>query len=1083
MKLRYRSVLLILYMLITTNSSAQVNGRMLRYPDVSAEHITFVYAGDIWIVDKTGGIAQHLSSPEGMEMFPRFSPDAAHIAFNANYDGNTDIYTLPSLGGHLERITHHGMTERILDWTPDGSKLLFASSMKSGRQRFSQFYVTSRGGGLPERLPVPYGEDASFSPDGERIAYIPISRDFRTWKGYRGGMAPDIWIFNLKTRESNKITDNSANNSHPMWHNQTIYYLSDHGPQKRFNIWAFDLNTKKHRQVTHFYDFDIHFPEKGPKDIVFEAGGKIYLMNLDTENSKPVHIDLVTDRSSLKSSIKDVSDYISFFHISPDGNRVLFQARGDVFSVPAEHGVIRNFTRSSESAERYPAWSPNGEHVAFWSDRSGEYELTLFDIKSKDMQTLTEYGPGFRYHIYWSPDNNKIAFIDQSMTIHMYNTESGKTTTVDQALWKYQGDLDAFRIHWSTDSRWFTYSRGLDNQNNAIFLYDSDKDKKHQVTSGFYSDNSPVFDPDGKYLYYLSNRTFNPIYGDVDNSFLYANTTNLIAVPLTLDIDSPLKPRNDEIEIKSDSHENDKKDEKDDENQDSTITVDIILEDFEQRAVIMPLQNGNYNAIQAVSGKIIFHRTPRTGTPEDSDRPLMYYDLAEREEKTIVNDADDFQLSADQKNILIKQNKSFYIIKIAADQKLEKPLNTKNLHAYIDPQKEWRQIFNDAWRLSRDFFYDPNMHGVNWENMRKKYGELLKDAVTRWDVNYVIGELIAELNASHTYRGGGDQPKPEHRSVGYLGIDWEIKNKTYQIKRIVKGAPWDIKIKSPLHQTAVNIKEGDYILAVNGSRLDISQDPWSQFQGMAGQTIELTVNDNPDFQGSRTVIVKTLESETRLRHLDWIEQNRSYVAKESNGKIGYIYVPNTGREGQSELVRQFAAQHHLDGLIIDERFNSGGQIPDRFIELLDRPVLAYWAVRNGKDWPWPPIAHFGPKAMLINGWSGSGGDAFPDYFRKAGLGKLIGTRTWGGLIGITGAPHLIDGGMITVPTFRMYNPDGTWFLEGYGVEPDIHVPEDPTQLANGTDLQLKRAVQQVLKELGTVQIKPERPPYEDRSRP
>ncbi|MDZ7725833.1 MAG: PDZ domain-containing protein [candidate division KSB1 bacterium] len=1069
------ALLLSLFNFLPVN--AQIDGRMLRYPDVSEQHITFLYAGDIWIVDKNGGVAQHLSSPKGNEQFPRFSPDGSSIAFNANYDGNTDIYTLPALGGDLTRVTHHGMTERMLDWTADGSKILFASSMKSERQRYNQFYLTMPQGGLPDKLVIPYGEDASFSPDGKKLAYIPISRDFRTWKGYRGGMAPDIWIFDLTRNQSKKITDNPANDSQPMWCGQTIYYLSDRGPEKHFNIWAYDVQNENHRQVTTFSDYDIHFPEQGPQDIVFEAGGKIYLLDLETEKVSPVDIEVVTDLSTLKPKIKNVSKHISHFWTAPDGKRVLFEARGDIFSVPAEHGVIRNLTRSSGSAERFPAWSPDGKTVAFWSDQSGEYELTVYDTQNGSApETLTKYGPGFRYHLFWAPDNKKLVFIDQAMTIRMYNMESGKTTKVDQALWKYQGELETFQVNWSPDSRWFAYARGLGNEHNAVFIYDTQKKQKVKVTSGFYSDNSPVFDPDGKYLFYLSNRNFDPIYGDVDNSFLYANTTTIVAAPLRTDVESPLKARNDETDIQSDSK-------KDKEEQDSTITVDIDLQNLEQRAVVIPVKNGNFAGLQAVSGKIIFHRTPRTGMPDDSNSPLMYYDLEEREEKTIVEDADAFQLTADRKKLLIKNESNFYLIDIAADQKLEKPLRTKELETRIDPKQEWQQLFDDAWRLSRDFFYDPNMHGVDWTAMRAKYGKLLDDAVTRGDVNYVIGELIAELNASHTYRWGGDQPQPEQTAVGYLGIDWDIDNDTYRVKRIIHGAPWDISTKSPLSESGVQVEQGDYILAVNGSTLKTDTDPWAAFQGAVGHPVELTVNDRPTFEGARKVIVEPMKAETRLRHLEWIEHNRQFVEKASDGKIGYIYVPNTGTQGQSELVRQFAAQHHLDGLIIDERFNSGGQIPDRFIELLDRPVMAYWAVRDGKDWAWPPVAHFGPKAMLINGWSGSGGDAFPDYFRKAGLGKLVGTRTWGGLIGITGAPRLIDGGLITVPTFRMYNPDGTWFLEGHGVAPDIHVPENPSSLANGVDTQLKRAVEHVLKELKSAPPKPKRPEYENRSRP
>lgn len=1074
----------------TTLLYSQVNARMLRYPDVSTTHICFVYAGDIWVVAKEGGTAHKLSSPSGEESFPRFSPDGSIISFSGNYDGNTDIYLIPSMGGEIQRLTHHGMPEVMIDWYPDGGAILYASSMESGRQRYSQFYRIAKQGGLPEKLPVPYGEFGSLSPDGQILAYMPISRDFRTWKRYRGGMAPDIWLFDLNQKKAKNITSNPANDSQPMWHGNTLYFLSDRGPNQRHDIWAIDMESENVRQITHFKDFDIHFPAIGPSEIVFEAGGKLYLLNLENESQTQVDIDVVTDQITLKPHKANVTRLVQNAEISPHGKRALFEARGEVFSLPAEHGVIRNLTASPGVAERYPAWSPDGKHIAYWSDRSGEYELTICSAEDGSQeQKLTSYGPGYRYQIYWSPDSQKIAFIDKSMTIFIYHTETQKTVKVDQGLWMYEGALRNFKPGWSPDSRWLAYSRGEENRLNNIYLYDTKENKRYQVTSNFYNDFQPVFDPEGKYLYFLSNRTFDPIYGDADNSFLYANTTNVVAVSLKPDIPSLLAPRNDEEELKKEEAEEKKEDKNQKEDKDKqkepekkeAKPVEITVEDFESRLVVLPPKPGNYNNLQAAEGKILYQRFPRTGSAEEANA-FVYYDIKEREEKTILGDVDGYRLSADRKKALVWKKQSASIVDVAPNQKMEKPLRTGELEIMVDPRAEWSQIFTDAWRLCRDFFYDAGMHGVDWEAMRKQYGTLLKDAVTRWDVNYVIGELIAELNASHTYRGGGDTESEARMGVGYLGIDWEIDSGAYRIAKIIEGAPWDSEARSPLDMPGVEVEEGDYILAVNGTLLDISKSPWAAFQGLAGKTVELTVNSKPTTEGSRKVIVETIGSETRLRNLAWIEQNRKFVEEQSGGRIGYIYVPDTSIGGQNELVRQFLAQFHKEGLIVDERFNSGGQIPDRFIELLKRPPLAFWAVRDGKDWQWPPVAHFGPKAMLINGWSGSGGDAFPDYFRKAGLGPLIGTRTWGGLIGMSGIPQLIDGGITTVPTFRMYDPDGKWFKEGHGVDPDIEVKEDPALLAEGTDPQLKRAVEEVLRMLGEKAfVKPPRPPYEDRT--
>jgi tricorn protease len=1058
---------------------------MLRQPDVSETHITFVYAGDIWVAPKEGGTAQRLSSPLGEESFPRFSPDGRSIAFTGNYDGNTDVYVIPTMGGDPVRVTHHPMADRLVDWYPRGSDLLYASSMESGSQRYNQFYRTTATGGMPQKLPVPYGEFGAISPDGQWLAYTPKARDFRTWKRYRGGWAPDVWLFNLQTLESRNITDNPANDGQPMWHGETVYFVSDRGSQQRYNLWAYDTGSGRTRQVTDFQDFDIHFPAIGPDEIVFEAGGRIHLLDLDDERQREIEIEVVTDRATLKPRLENAGERISNAWISPSGARAVFEARGELFTVPAEHGPVRLVSRSPGVAERYPSWSPDGRWLAYFSDRTGEYELTIRAADgSGDERTVTSLGAGYRYRPYWSPDSRKLAFVDKAMRIQIVDRELGTVTAVDQGLWMFQGALNSFSVSWSPDSRWLAYSRGLENRHEAVFLFDTQAGRRHQVTAGFYNDARPVFGPDGKYLFFQSDRTFQPVYSNIDNSWVYPNTTSLVAVPLRRDVPSPLAPRNDDEELDEgpDAPPGDVGAQGTDEaDADEAEPVEIDLDGFESRLVPLPPDAGNYTGLHAIDGKLVYRRLPRTGSGVD-ESPLVYYDLEEREEKTVLGDVDGFVVSADGTKVLVAGDDRFAIIDLKPDQKLEQPLRTAEMEMTVDPAAEWRQIFNDVWRFQRDYFYDPNMHGVDWASMREQYGGLLDDAVTRWDLSFLIGELIAELDASHTYRSGGDTETPERRGVGLLGVDWSLENGAYRIERIIDGAPWDSEVRSPLRQPGVDVSEGDYVLAVNGIPLDPDQDPWAAFQGLAGRTVSLTVNGTPTMEGARDVLVETIGSEARLRNLAWIDANRRRVLEASAGRVGYVYVPNTGVQGQTELVRQFAGQTHLPALVIDERWNSGGQIPDRFIELLNRPPLAFWAVRDGKDWQWPPIAHFGPKVMLINGWSGSGGDAFPDYFRKAGLGPLIGSRTWGGLIGITGAPPLVDGGGVTVPTFRMFNPDGTWFAEGHGVDPDIDVPEDPTALAQGTDTQLERAVMEALRLL---EITPPweilRPPYERRT--
>jgi len=1100
------AVLCALATLCATSAFAQIDARMLRQPSVSKDQIAFVYAGDIWLVPKKGGAAVRLTSSPGEESFPRFSPDGTKVAYSASYDGNVDVYIAPALGGEPKRLTYHPMADRVIGWTPDGTRVLFASGRESGRQRYNQFYTVSLDGGLPEKLPVPYGEFGTYSPDARQFVYMPMSQDFRNWKRYRGGWAPDLMLFDLKSFATKNLTNNPANDAQPMWHDNTIYFLSDRGANERNNLWAYDLTKNAVRQVTQFNDFDITFPSIGPDSIVFQAGGRLYLLDLASEKSSEVLVHVVTDQTTLRPRTAKVESLIQWASVSPTGKRAVFEARGDIFTVPAENGAVVNVTRSSGVSERYPRWSPDGKTVAYWSDRSGEYELTLRPADgSGPEKSVTALGPGFRYPPEWSPDSKKLAFIDQAMRIRIYDTATNRATEIDQSPdWISHPGLESFRMLWSPDSRWLTYARPTKAGNSAIFLYDTRAAKLHQATSGYLNDTQPTFEPEGKYLIYASDREFDPVYGSFDNTWTYPNPTRLVAVPLRRDVKSPLAARNDDENSALDT--GGKKDEpkkpeekkaedtkggeqkpaekpsdekKADDKPVAPPIMEIDLDGFEARAVVLPPKAGNYADVQAIKGKLLYRRQPRTGSGDEKSA-LVYFDFAEREEKTVLDDADAFEATADGKKMLVISKKKYAILDIKAGQKFEKPMVTSEMESPVDPRAEWRQIFRDVYRFERDFFYDPNMHGVNWEAMGERYSKVLEGAVTRWDVDFLIGEFIGELNASHTYHGGGDMEQAPQRSVGLLGVDWELANGAYRVKRIIRGGAWDSGIRSPLDEPGVMVKEGEYVLAVNGVPIDTKSDPWAAFQGLGDKTVVLTVNSTASATGARQVVVKCLISETELRFRSWIEERRQIVDKATNGRIGYIYVQSTGVDAQNELVRQFMAQWKKDGLIIDERWNSGGQIPDRFIELLNRPILAYWAVRDGASQQWPPVALRGPQVMLINGWSGSGGDAFPTYFREAGLGPLIGTRTWGGLIGISGAPALTDGGGVTVPTFRMYDPKGQWFAEGHGVDPDIAVDDDPAQLAAGNDPQLARAIKEVTDRAAKAPKAPARPAYEKR---
>ena len=1064
-------------------TQAQTDARLMQLPDVSESQITFTYGDDIWVVPKQGGVAQRLTSPVGPEMYPRFSPDGTQIAFSANYNGNYDVYIMPTSGGVPTRLTYHGMPDYVQGWTPDGKAVLFTSGRESGKERFSQFYTVPVTGGLPTKLPVPYGEFASYSPDGKRFAYTDRSRVNRNWKRYRGGTAPDILLFDLEGYKTENITTNAANDELPMWIGDAVYYMSDNGPEGRNNLWKYDLKTKQNTQLTEFKDFDITFPSNSEKEIVFEAGGSLYLYDISSGQSKRVEVQIISDQKSMIPKIVSVESDMMSASISPDGNRVIANARGEIFNLPAKKGFVTNLTNTSGVAERYPEIAPDGKKIAYWSDATGEYQLTTKTLGvDNQTKTLTKFQNGFGYNIFWSPDSKKIVSVNQAMEVMLIDATSGAVSVVDQGKYMFEGDLQSFTVSWSSDSRYFSYSLSKNNRaTSALYVYDTKQNKAVQLTSGFYSDQSPTFSEDGNYLFFTTNRNFDPQYSDIDNTFIYSNTTGIAVGTLNQSISPLISLQNDEIKVEEEK--TDKEGEKKEEKKDETVKeVDFETLSFENRIEMLDIPTGNIGSLASLDGKLLYVRYPNTGAGDDSKSSLQVYDFEEKESKTVIDGIGGFSLSADRSKVMVFSQGKLAVIDPAPGQKIEDTVPLGDMQMTVVPAEEWKQIFNDVWRFERDYFYDPNMHGVDWDLMRKRYGDLVEQAGSRRDVNIIIGDLIAELNASHTYNNGGDLDSGPSLSVGYLGANFKLENGAYKIEKIIQGAPWDVEVRSPLLKSGVEIKEGDYILAINGQPIDPNISIYAALQGLAGKTVQLTVNSSASMSGAKTYLVEPLGSEARLRNLAWINEFRKRVEEATDGRIGYIFVPSTGVDGQNELFRQFYGQMEKEGMIIDERFNNGGQIPDRFVELLDREPLAFWAVRDGQDWAWPPSGNFGPKVMLINGFAGSGGDAFPDYFRKREIGPLIGTRTWGGLIGISGAPSLIDGGSVTVPTFRMYDPDGTWFKEGHGVDPDIEVVEDFESLAKGTDAQLEAAIKEVMRLLNSSdRFKvPARPAYEKR---
>jgi tricorn protease len=1203
---------------------------MLRYPAISAKQIVFVYADQLWLVPREGGLAVPVANPPGAVSHPHFSPDGKTIAFTGNYDGLRNLYTIPIEGGVPKRVTHHPHGETLWNWTPDG-KLLFSTSAQSDLARQAQLYVVGPNGGLPTRLPVPYGEDAMISPDGRWLAYTPSSTLNRTWKRYRGGWASDIWLFDLQEKKSKRMTDWEGNDAVPMWVGNKVYYLSDNGPEHRLNIWRYDTKSSQRQQVTHLADYDVKWPSVGPGprgdgEIVFQHGADLDLLDVASGKMHAVEVRVPGDRSALRPRLVDVSKFVESIGISPTGKRVAIEARGDIWTAPAKEGSPRNLTHTSGVAERSPAWSPDGRWIAYFSDAGGEYELTIAQSDGKAApRQLTRGSHTFYSNPNWSPDSKQIAYADKSGTITLCTVADGKTKVVDR-----DSNARPVDVSWSPDNRWLAYAKSAESfvGNTSIWIYNVETGQKRQVTGGMFSDGSPVFDHKGDYLYFASSRSFNPTYDDQGQTWIYAGTQVLLAAPLRADIASPYLPKSDEESFTDDKSKSSPKtpekaagaggapasvgivletaspasatepiaadgDEvsgvwtgmaggvtakftlmlgagnsvtgsietsqgngslsgaydpgkkelnlnivipgapavtftgvisgatltgtvniggqvvpitlnrvggaapqsggvpakaggdaaKSGADVAKPIKVTIDFEGFEGRAMQLPVKPGRFGKL-AVNDRnqLLFVRISAPGSEDGSGIKLFDITDEKTEEKSVAAAAFNFDITPDGKKIAIPRGTSATIQDASVGASGENVV-TSGMMTTIEPRAEWKQIFTDAWRMERDYFYDPNMHGVNWTAVRDQYAKMLDDCNNRDDVGYVISEMISELNVGHAYYGGGDTPPQPGISVGMLGVDYELHEGAYRIAKIYSGAPWDVDARGPLSQPGVKVKAGDYLLAVNGVPLDTKQDPWAAFQGMANHVVTLTFSAKPTLDaGARDIPIRLIGDETQLRYRAWIERNRAYIAQKTGGRVGYVYVPSTGVDGQNDLVRQYMAQLDKAAIIIDERWNSGGQIPDRFIELLNRPATNYWALRDGNDWTWPPVSHQGPKCMLINGESGSGGDAFPWYFRQAKLGKLIGTRTWGGLVGLSGNPGLIDGAGVTVPAFGFYKPNGTWAVEGHGVDPDIEIIADPALMQNGGDPQLDRAIQQMLDELKQhPYTPPKKPTYPNRS--
>ncbi len=1067
------------------------DARLMRQPDINGNLITFVYAGDIWTVDADGENAKRLTSHPGIELFPKISPDGQWIAFSAEYSGSRQVWVIPARGGTARQLTFYnsvgvmpprgGFDHVVLDWTPDSKRVLFRGNRTPFGDRNGRYFTVALEGGFEEPLPIVNGGFATFSPDGTELCFTPVDREFRTWKRYKGGRATELWSYNLHDNTSRQVTRWTGSDQWPVWHGNYIYYASDR--DARLNIWRHDLATGQDEQVTRHSDFDVMWPSGNNGRLVYELGGYLRVLDLATGTDRKVTVGIHYDNPNLHASFKNVKEHIGSYTLSPTGKRALFEARGDIFSVPTDKGEVQNLTNTQGVREIAPAWSPDGKQIAFYSDATGEYELYLLENKrGAEPRQITRGSAAWKHAPEWSPHSTHLIYSDRSMKLWLVDIASGRQAAIDEATAEEITDYA-----WSPDGNWIAYSKSSPNYQSALWAYQLSTGQKHQLTGDTYSDNSPLFSRDGKFLFFLSNRDFNLAFSSFEFDYLYNNATRIYALPLR-DDGTTLAPYTEDKEpYGNEERESQEKEDgrgSEDGKRDSTrdgsgkssnsnnstsnnpkrdanreVTVQIDLDNIGHRVQVLPMQAGSYRLIGAVEEGILYA----------SGNKISRYNIEEEKTEEILDGVGNATLAADGKSFIYRSGSNYATAKSQPGQKAgNNTIDLEHLTMKIDPRAEWNQIYADAFRIFRDYFYVDNLHGVDWKGIEEGYGALLPHVPSRFDLDYILNEVVSESNTGHAYVDWGDIARVERVNGGLLGAELEadLSAGRYKIRKIYAGENWNPSRRSPLTGIGVDVNEGDYILQVNGEELTTDQNPYELLENLGDRHIQLTVSQTPSARGARTSTVHTITSEHELRYIDWVNERRAMVDQLSGGRIGYIHVPNTAIEGNRELFKGMLAYHHKDALIIDDRYNGGGFIPDRMIDLLNRRTLVYWH-RNGLSLPMksPGIAHDGPKAMLINGYSSSGGDAFPYFFRETGEGKLIGTRTWGGLVGISGNARLVDGGYISVPRFGIYDHSGEWIIEGIGVYPDIEVVDRPEELAKGSDPSIEKAVEVLLEEL------------------
>jgi tricorn protease len=1085
-KLIVSCFLMFLFQLPSIGQERTLESRMMTDPAISKEHIAFLYANDLWVADLDGNHVVRLTSNEGKESSPHFSPDGRTITFSGEYDGNRDIYTIPVEGGIPQRITWHPADDYPIGFTSDGQFILYTSPMESFIGALPQLYKIPVTGGFPERIPLQSATNASYSPDESMIAYNPLYPAWQQWKNYRGGRVSTIWICKFPDLSVEKIPQPQGwcNDYMPIWFNDNIYFLSDRNGE--FNLYSFNHQTKEIKQLTTFTDFPILSASQGNGKIIFEQAGYLHVYDINQGKANRLLVDVPADLSNVRPRYVKGNQYIRNFHISPTGARAVIEFRGEIISVPAEKGDPRNLTESAGANERSPAWSPKGDQIAWFSDKTGEYKLQIWGPDNL-LKDYTPGGSGFYRTPVWSPDGKKICYVDNSYSIYIIDLSTSK---INKFNTEPMHDLFELMIgNWSPDSKWIAYTMISKTNIQRVYLYSLDKNQSYPVTDGLSDCTEPVFDNSGKFLYFFGSTDAGPVRNWFDLSSVDMRMSNSLYITvLSRDSISPLAKESDEEKVKlpdakpkaGEKGKKSVKEKPEEPKAETTKVTTIDIEGIQNRILAFPIPAGQYVNLQVGNEGEIYYLE---GNPAPGGFSPPYklhkYSLKTRKDIVALPKLNSYQISFDKKKIIYNEGDSWYITDVSDNIATDKgKLNIDAIEIKIDPMAEWNQMFNEVWRINRDYFYDPGMQGADWPAMKVKYAQFLPYLSCRDDLNRVFSWMCSELSVGHSFTWGGDQYKEaKHVTTGLLGADFTLENGRYKFKKIFGGLNWTPDLRSPLTEPGIRVKEGEYLLAVNGKDLKYPDNVYGYFENAAGKITKITVGPNADGTGSHTEKVVPIPDENGLRFRYWVEQNMKRVDEATKGMVGYVYVPNTSNEGHQYFKRYFFPQDDKEGMIIDERFNGGGSLADYYTDILRRPYLNNWATRYGADIRSASSSMPGPKVMIVDEYAGSGGDYLPWMFRKEGLGKIVGKRTWGGLVGMLGFPVLMDGGAVTAPNLAFWNEEG-WRIENEGITPDIEVDQLPSEIYQGKDPQLEKAIEQVLKELNAnppVLLK--RPPY------